>query len=112
MEKIRMKEEKDYTKLNEELLGILAAYDGSVSMSMRKPHHSSDYNITQAVAYELAKQAPEILDSVQAQYLIVADNPNALIGKLVKHLIKTIDLEQSSDGKWRLAVPMWKSHES
>lgn len=106
-----MKEEKDYMKLNEELLGILVGNDGSVS-TFAFQHHSSDYNITQAVAYELAKQAPEILDSVQTQYLIVADNPNALIGKLVKHLIKTIDLEQSSDGKYRLTVPMWKSHES
>ena len=107
-----MKEEKDYTKLNEELLGILAGTDGEIVKHFVGGQHSAYYYVTQAVANELAKQAPEILDSVQTQYLIVADNPNALIGKLVKHLIKTIDLEQSSDGKWRLTVPMWKSHES
>lgn len=106
-----MKEEKDYTKLNEELLGILVGNDGSVSASAFQ-HHSSDYNITQAVAYELAKQAPEVLDSVQLPYLIVADNTNALIGKLVKHLIKAIKPEQTSDGKWKLSVPEWITHES
>lgn len=111
MEKIRMKEEKDYTKLNEELLGILVGNYGSVSV-FASQHHSSDYNITQAVAYELAKQAPEVLDSVQMPYLIVADNTNALIGKLVKHLIKTIKPEQTSDGKWKLVVPEWASRES
>lgn len=108
-----MKEDKGYKKLNEELLGILAAYDGTVPMFMSVPQtrHSPDYNIAQAVASELAKQAPEVLNSVQMQYLIVADNPNELIGKLVKHLIKTIKMEQTSDGKWRLAVPMHDNHE-
>ncbi|KGB13889.1 hypothetical protein [Latilactobacillus sakei] len=108
-----MEEEKDYGKLNDELLGILATYDGNTRLTWaHQPHHSKAYNITQYVASELAKQAPEVLNSVQMQYLIVAESPNELFGKLVKYLINTNKPYQADDGKWRLGVPMWKSHES
>ncbi|EJF00331.1 hypothetical protein [Liquorilactobacillus mali] len=107
-----MNGEKDYGKINDELLGVLVGTDGELSKRFLNGKHSKDYYVTRQVASELAMQAPEVLDSVQTPYLIVADSPNALIGKLVKHLIKTIKPEQTSDGKWRLTVPMCESHES
>ncbi|MDN7145277.1 hypothetical protein QS460_04975 [Liquorilactobacillus mali] len=107
-----MNGEKDYGKINDELLGVLVGTDGELSKRFLNGKHSKDYYVTRQVASELAMQAPEVLDSVKEQRVIVADTPNALLGKLVKYFAKEIRPEETSDGKFKLTIPSWEQNNS
>lgn len=106
-----MNGEKDYGKINDELLGILIGTNGENAMrcSMGKHQQSKDYYVTQAVAGELARQAPEILNKTKQVYRLVADNPNQLIGKLAKFLINNVEFTETPNGSWEVDVPIWQS---
>jgi hypothetical protein len=114
MEERKMKDEKDYSKLNEELLGVLVKPDEEITAMMAgtffnfNGNHSKDYYVLQKVASILADKAPEVLNSVSSGYLLKADSYNGLIGKLAKYLVKNVEVEMTKDGEYRIVVPMWK----
>ncbi|MFT8825086.1 MAG: hypothetical protein ABF536_06345 [Liquorilactobacillus mali] len=95
-----MADKKDYGKLNEELLGILAGKLGE--------DNTLEEYITQTVADKLAYKAPEILNRTKQMYRLVADNPNQLVGKLTRLLIDNAEFIETPNGDWKVDVPIWK----